>query len=407
MALADLDLRISQNLPLALLEKWLSSRRDQSAHETLLEPFRRDGVVVSTDASGLSKLSATKNLLEVMELVHVPKDRIFQYGRSIGGIGVGVWAADNTQMFYDHQIDADQIVEAMVAVQKDLATNPLKTGMAIHSGTFWEISGGLYGQEADLNEKIAEDLVSGGELVLTDKFYGQLSRAWQKRFTAKNLDEVGQAVYSIENVPQLDGVNLQPYELKNELYPIPFHPDFYHYLQQAQGNHDFDNEIVKKFLQHRIVVLIKIYHPHNRLLLDQFSEWILADQIVRKLANKHQLEVIKSNGDLAILTAEKFEQAVETAEEIFRALDAVDYNFSIGMAKDDLLVFDLERGGKDLAGNPVNIASKIAEDIPEMKTLYIHDSVQHPRLNQENLYTDFSMVKSGVSLSGKRFLLGN
>lgn len=99
-ALADLKQEIAGPIPVDIVSKWSRSAKTPQQQKIILEPFERRGYLVASDSAGLSRLSGERTLLEVMKMVSEPKEIIYLLGRKIGGEGVGVWAADNSLMFY-------------------------------------------------------------------------------------------------------------------------------------------------------------------------------------------------------------------------------------------------------------------------------------------------------------------
>src|SRR4051812_33427378 len=96
-SLFDVAQDIVGKLPVKLVERWLVSGQGHDDAVGLLEPFKVTGYTVSSDSAGLSRLTKSRPLLEILALINQPKEIVHGYGTAIGGKGVGVWAADNTQ----------------------------------------------------------------------------------------------------------------------------------------------------------------------------------------------------------------------------------------------------------------------------------------------------------------------
>jgi hypothetical protein len=77
-------------------------------------------------------------------------------------------------MFYGEGVEPRQIMEQMIAAQREIAKQPLQVGMAIHSGEFLLIGGGAFGPDADLVEALAEDYSGAREIVVTPSFRSAL-----------------------------------------------------------------------------------------------------------------------------------------------------------------------------------------------------------------------------------------
>src|ERR1044071_1724090 len=103
-ALADLTQDIAGPVPVQLLQDWASGQQDVAAAQALLDPFRIEGTVVASDTAGLSKLTESKELVEVISLISRPKEIVHALGVEVGGRPIGVWIADNTEMYYPAKV---------------------------------------------------------------------------------------------------------------------------------------------------------------------------------------------------------------------------------------------------------------------------------------------------------------
>ncbi len=365
-SLADISQDIAGNIPLNLIQSWVDKNKTAKLHKQILKLFQVTGTVVSTDSAGLSKLSKERSLIEVMKLVSFPKEIIFKHGLAIGGKAIGIWAADNTQMFYPNHVSCQKVVEAMKLVQNELKNNELQIGMAIHHGNFFEIAGGLFGEDADLVENLAENESRAGEIILTKALKTKL----QEKNNQAKLDE----------------------KIVNNLhYPYPFTEEFYF---------DIKNNIPKveeKYLTKKTVILIKILHPKKKFLLDELTDWIIANSIVTKTALNFSVKKIKSNGSLGIFVCDNSKEGIDFAKEVKDNLTRSGYVINIGIAKGDVLLFDLKENGFEIAGEPVNIASKIAEDTKERNCILVEKSV---RINNNLLKDKFSYEISHINIKG-------
>jgi hypothetical protein len=395
-ALADLKQDLAGPIPVSLISKWISSSKDPLTHDLILKPYEKRGYLAASDSSGLSRLTAERDLVEVLNIVSQPKEIIYSHGIKIGGRGVGTWCADNTEMFYDEAIPAELILEQMAAAQKRIHQQLLQVGLAIHKGVFWEINGGMFGPDAVMLEEAAENETDAKEIMLSEtvreilqkKFHGNLSRREDLNFT--------QAFYSL-NYDDLEGSG---YEL-NFRYPLPFSLEFYKAMKHYGISEEAKKVIGEHFVR-KTVVLAKVYHQEQPLLLEELTEWAVINTIVNEIAGKYDLQTIKSNGDLGIFVTDSEEEALQFAEELLLTLRKSQDMVSIGVASGEVMIFGLDQGGMDIAGGPVNIASKISEDIAEKNTLYVHDSVDKKFLNHQK-FEPFEMSKSNVLIRGYRY----
>jgi class 3 adenylate cyclase len=404
-SLADLRQDIAGPIPVSIISQWQQSGKTRHDQKVILEPCEREGFIVSTDSAGLSRLTAERNLLDVLDLVSQPKEVIYAMGKQIGGRGVGTWTADNSQMFYPaDKVSTHQLLDRMAAAQKVIHRGVVQVGMGIHKGLFWEIGQGMFGEEVDLVEAVAENYTEGKEIVVSEtvrgeldpKFHGLLSpredlKNFEKKFYSVDYDDLG-GDFHLFKFPDPAALD------KNHFYPFAFSNDFFVALKQMQSSARAMEKLMGYFFE-KTVLLVKVYHKKERLLLDQLTDWVVVNAILNEIAVKYDVELIKSNGDLGIFVAERDSEAIALGEEILQFMKKTDDQVSVGIAQGDILIFNLDGGGKDLAGGAVNIASKISEDIPDRNTLYIDSSVAVPAHHLEK-YESFVMEKSGVRLKG-------
>lgn len=408
-ALADLKQEVAGQVPVGIIKSWQNSVRSAESQREILKPFEREGYFVTSDSSGLSRLTTERSLLEVMKIVSEPKEIIYNLGKEIGGRGVGIWAADNTAMYYDAAgVKAEQLIEKMAAAQKQIHGGPLQIGMGIHRGKFWELGNSLFGEEADLIENASEDFTEAKEIILSESVCQDLGGNW-KNFLAlrEDLTEFKVPFYSLnyDHLGDWEGLDrrflIAP--TAEHFYPFPFSSEFFLALKKVQ-DFNSDNEVksLDKFFQNKVVILIKTYHHRERFLLQELTEWVVVNAIWNEIVAKYDVEVVKSNGDLGIFVADEDSEAVEFAEDLLMSSRSINDTVSIGLARGDVLLFDLDSGGKDIAGGAVNIASKISEDIPERNSLYIEASVQVP-MNHSSKYEKFVIEKSKVLIGGLKY----
>ena len=120
-ALFDISQDIIGSLPLTLIKNWLVSEQTQQATLELLEPYKVKGYAISSDSAGLTKLTKQKGLLEILAIINKPKEVVYSVGTAIGGEGVGIWAADNTQMFYPASVQPETLLSALLTIQRQIS----------------------------------------------------------------------------------------------------------------------------------------------------------------------------------------------------------------------------------------------------------------------------------------------
>jgi len=397
-SLADIGQQYSGTIPVDIVKKWVIGKKSKHLQKSILSPFRKTGYLVSSDSAGLSKLSKEKGLVEMMKIVSFPKELIYAYGTAIGGRGVGIWAADNTQMFYDKNTTVEELIEQMAGVQHEIINlSSLQVGIGIQYAEYLEIGNGFFGHDADIIDEITENYSNGKDLLITEAVKEKLSKNFIRFITRILETEVEWPVYKFN----YDGLGMAVKKTDNYDYPIPFTEKFYNYIRSRE-DFDDDDQKLKEYLFEKTVVLIKIYHSKTKFFLDQVVDWVVMNDVLMEIKSEYDVEVIKSNGDLGIFVSDDVDEAISFAEAVLNDLRESKDPVSIGVTAGDVLIFDLPMGGKDIAGDPVNIASKISEDIDEMDSLYIHDSVKSVKKNLRK-YIPFNMVKSHVEIKGIKY----
>ncbi|WP_405085542.1 hypothetical protein [Microbispora sp. NBC_01389] len=165
----DLARGAAPGLPMALVERWRAGGRTVADARRVLGVHVTTGYSVVSDSAGLTRLSRSLGLLEVLAIIDGPKRLLHAYGRAAGGRAVGVWAADNAQMFHPASIGADVLLSALLRTQDEIARRcRVRIGVGVHHGSFYDLDGGLYGAEADSVEILAENHTEGGEIAVTE-----------------------------------------------------------------------------------------------------------------------------------------------------------------------------------------------------------------------------------------------
>lgn len=392
-ALADVSQDIAGPIPVEIIQKWVESPKTQAVHDEILAPFVRTGVMVCSDAAGLSKLSARRSLIEVMKIVSQPKEIIHAHGKAIGGQAIGLWAADNTQMFYADAIDPNLVVAQMVAAQRAMRSFPLQVGIGLHKGTAYEIGGGLYGADADVIEAFTEDESKAKEIIVSDAVKADLRAPFDQV-----LERRGQM-----NVLAHDHLTNVGQAGNDVYYPAPFDQGFFDTLLRLDVQ---DSVALQALHRERVrvksVVLVRIFHVDTPRLLDGFAYRVATNTVVHTVTRDFTCNIIKSNGALAIITCDSDQEAVDLTLALSLTLKNRGFVANCAVSKGEVLVFSMGGGLEDLAGSPVNIASKLAEDTHERNVVFIEGDELVAAARQHGLTQTFEVSRSGVSLRGVR-----
>lgn len=397
IALADLRQDVAGVVPPALVLEWNAQAKSAERHRSILAPYRVLGTLVCSDSAGLSALAQRCSLPQAMKLVSEPKEILHAYGKAILGQAIGVWAADNSQMFYGAEIDAGRVVTQMLAAQRRIRQLAVQVGLAVHWDEYYRIAGGLFGQAATGIEDIAEEHTSGGELLVSDTVYPHLAPALRKTATQREDLSSRGAYYSISD----DGGTLDALEGSDHDYPAPFDARFLGKLRSSSLD-ELGRMSFAEYQHHKTVVFLHLIHREREFLLDTFTDLSLSDLSVHRTAASYQATVVKSTGALGIVLFDSGAQALAFCRDVIETNRRLGCDARAGVTRGDVYLFPLEQGGLDIAGNPINIAAKLAEDAG-LSGILVHSSVPIGELLSKSSEAEpFRLFISKVELTGQR-----
>jgi class 3 adenylate cyclase len=402
-ALADLTQDIAGPVPLPLLYAWAEGEQDAARAETLLEPFRIDGIVVSSDTTGLSRLTKERDLLDVLALISEPKQILHAFAVGIGGRPIGRWVADNTQVYYPPGIGAPAIVAAMFEAGRRVTCElTIGVGMCAHQGTFYELGGGLYGLDAHIVEKLAEHHAGPGEILVTAQVRERCVADFSFEPRADLSAFAESAVFSLRRAPSAR--HLDPQDRR---YPHPYPADFYENLLAYKRSADRDGirqAIYDRYLQRSVIVFLsRAREPgaswNGPGLLDDLLANVLLDSLVMGLEGV-RTHVAGLGSGIGILTFADVSEALDTAQSLRKRFNANGLRVKIGIANGPVLLFPNPHGPSGIAGTPVNVASKISEDAGVAGQIHIAADVVSQLAAVEGV--PFEIPVGGVVLHGIR-----
>jgi len=362
-ALADLTQDIAGPVPLELLYAWATSEQDDASADGLLAPFLIHGTVVSTDTSGLSRMTTERDLLDVLCLISEPKQIVHGIGLEIGGRPIGMWVADNTQMFYPQTVPAAAVVDAMWEAEHRIACElPVAVGMCVHKGTFYELGGGLYGTDAHIVETAAEYDAGPEEVLVTEPVRLDCPAEYEFKLRADLHDTV--PIHSL-----VRAAGMRHLDVERLPFPHPYPQPFFDRLQvfkRAAQRDPLRQEIYGAYLRESVIVFLARAHDASAGwdgagLLDDLVANVLLDALVSGLDGISG-HIAALGGGLGILNFNTATEAIDAAQALQRRFQANSVNVKIGVASGPVLFFSNPRGPSGIAGKPVNVASKISED---------------------------------------------
>lgn len=402
---ADVSKDISGPLPAGLLDDWTAGTRTAEDARTLLAPYRREGFAIASDTAGLTKMTQERNLLDVLWLVSEPKQIIHAVGTAIGGESIGVWSADNTEMFFPAALGADTVVDAMAEAQARIAERAsVKVGLCIHAGVFYEVGGGLYGTDAQAVELLAETYARGAEILVTQELVDRMRAPAEYALLRRpELDAIhGSGVFSLASSRRLASVG-EP----TSIHPHPFPPAFYGMLKQRKcgsGGCSLDPATYDTEQKECFVVFVArrpadVSEGDLALLLDGLVQNERMTTILAETVDV-RAHLAQGGGGISILIFESGTEAVACARALRDRLAREHVEVTIGVDRGPVLVF--RRGpfcSGGIAGDPINLSSKISEDLGEPGRIRITERAARGLLGLAGAEA-FRDVISGVEVKG-------
>jgi hypothetical protein len=366
-ALADVTQDLAGPVPLGLLQDWGSGRADLASAEALLKPFQVTGTVVASDTSGLTRLTRELDLLDVLRLISRPKEILHAVGVAVGGRAIGRWVADNTQMYYPATVPLGAVLDAMSEAQCRIASGTrVRVGLCVHPGLFYEIGGGLYGRDATTVERLAEHHAGPGEIILTREAVAGLPDV--APYALRPREDLA-AHYAAGVFTLGEARRLPDLAATDPRYPHPFTDEFFDALLGLDAQPDpgaVKQRLYARYQRERAIVLVardQLPDAGNDLtaLLDDLVVNTCLDAIVRETAGRGG-PIVTSGGGLALLAYGATGEALEVARALHARAADNGIPVRIGIDQGPVLLFEAPDGSKSIAGDPINVASKIAED---------------------------------------------
>lgn len=393
----DLSQDLVKTLPVEVIDRWTHSDHSLNTALEILNPYIVSGTVMSTDSAGLTRLSRRRGLVEILALINHPKELVHAYGKCLGAESIGIWAADNTEMLFPKGTSAERILSMALAMMDQIRREcEVPIGVGLHRGEFFHLGGGLYGTEADRVEHLCETHAEGDEILATAELTASLGKRHTFELTRQlDLPVSAGEVYRVENGPRLTG--LQPTEYH---YPFPYSEEFYRDLRAFTPGHEEGMQV--RYTQKRTVVLIEREReetdvPEIAVLNDLALSAAMA-RLGAQLIRDHGGVEIKTAGSIGIFTLPDARSSLAFARLFQQAFLAQGISSRIGISQGDVLVFDLGSGRSDIAGMPVNIASKMAQDHGEFGKIYVSEEAAS-QLDAAQGFEQRRMEISGVEIA--------
>ncbi len=367
----DLPADAGHTLPLDIIAAWTRSPQTREFAHELLGPFTMRGIVVSSDTAGLTRLTQERSLIEILAMVSRPKELLHAYGKAVGGIAVGTWAADNSQMFYADGIPPGDVLGMLLTLQDRIAAEcEVGIGICAHAGEFYELGNAIYGPDADLVEGVAEDETTAGELVITEAVRHRLAQDSALQLTPRgDLREKFGGIWRVVQGPRLGNIIATDFR-----YPLPFTEEFYTGLGKFQRTRRSSIVPRPAFRESTVVVIDREREDRDEPDVAALNNLALA-AAVRRLGGELVLDLagqeIKTTGQVSIYLFDDAGHALAFARKLRAELASQRVELRIGMDSGRVLLFELAPETFDIAGSPVNLASKLAQDTGRFGAIHL------------------------------------
>ncbi|MBF9140893.1 hypothetical protein [Hymenobacter properus] len=398
---ADLRWATGKNLPYEVLERWLKSDRTAHAQHTILSDYAVHGVVVESDSSGLTRLSAERHVLEVLLLIHYPKQIIFECGAAIGGQGIGTWKADNTCMFYPSPLKSLDVLEQMALAQKTIQREcTVQVGMGVRRGQFYEVQNTLFGPAFQVLDAITEDEIGPTAIV----WEGRPLVGHESLFHPfDGVDEFAPAgtLWSVQYASLTHAV-----PRRAAAYPMPFSAGLIATLQNVNfSDAQHLDALHAELLITTHVCFIKLHVDEGVLLLEKQLQLVAWHYLIRETAHTFGIDVAEYAGPVVIVLEASFQAMVAFIQKLCAATRSIELSCSFGMAYGHVLR-ELKKDGSTniVGGAPVNYASKLAEDVGVPDHLHLLENCQAEAAFLQSGEA-FTLGISHVELKGTRIRL--
>lgn len=367
----DLPADAGRELPLEVIAAWTRSSQTAEVARELLAPCTLRGIVVSSDTAGLTGLSRERPLIEILAMVSRPKELVHACGRAIGGTPIGIWAADNTLMFYPEGVAPDHVTSMLLAVLDRVGSEcEVGIGLCAHHGAFYELGKGIYGPDADRVESIAEDFTEAGELAITGDLAALLgTTASFSLVPREDLRTNFGTVLRVTDGPRLGGIEASDFR-----YPLPFTDEFFGGLTEFQRSRRTSLVPHPAYREAAVVVIEREREDRDNPEVAALNDLALSAAIKRlgrALVEDLAGMEIKTSAGVSIYLFDDPRHGVDFCRKLRQMFAAEEVQLRMGMDFGRVLVFELGTGLRDIAGSPVNIASKLARDVGEFGVIQL------------------------------------
>lgn len=383
-SLFDAASHIQPVVPSQLLVAWSASARDEATAEALMAEYACEGTCMLGDASGLSRLSRELSLLDVLAMLHKPKTMTVSAARACGGEAITGWTADNTAIWFGANVPTGRVAACTQALVASFAELPFQMSFGLHHGRFFKIGNTVMGPAFTALEHCAENDVPAGHI-------------WASSDFCARLGMTGTPVAQLPGLTMLDipvkGHPAMTFSDSHDPYPHAFDNAFFRMLDMYARADATSAEALRLTLEEHAgksgYILFFAYSlPHSTGLaaaLDQQMQDVVLRSGFTGISLPADVRWIKHGGGIGILRGDNLQSLVAAANSITKVCQREQVPVAFGVDRGDYFLFALEGGEYDVAGSPVNIASKLSEDCGKPGSILVSESAWEGGSAQEHI----------------------
>jgi hypothetical protein len=187
-------------------------------------------------------------------------------------------------------------------------------------------------------------------------------------------------------------------------YPAFFPRSFHDALRRLDASDAAATEALRRAYSREVtVLLVKVFLPQDDLLLNYMAARTAAHALVVAAAAAGGGAVHEVSYVVILSTPPTGPAGVTLASSIAQTLHSHGYTANIGVCRGEVLAFGSDTPGAPgtIAGSPINVASKLAEDTEDRGRLFFEASVADVAGPSYRAAGEaFSVLKSGVEIRG-------
>eukprot|EP00941_MAST-03F_sp_MAST-3F-sp1_P001588 g1588.t1 len=407
-----------------LMNKWLDSpdNSDQRslAEDVLIGKFMKSRTVLVSDMSGFSRICQEEGIVHFLSLVKIMQAFCVPLAEEYGGELVKV-AADNMFFSFENSTACVTAACAMMQAAKMFSKGKSKNdsivlSMGIATGSCWLLKGtDVFGDTANIAFQLGEN-ISNNEILVTEPVRQDLANADPDKvlFKIEKKKECGvEEVYAVNH--------LKPFEISfpesgfhcilngpiNSEEPPAFVKLVNERIQMKSREEKamVDYQMKVRFMKKRCVLVIEMHDQGDKLREVGILRYISLILQLRRVCSgqidlHHGSKVTAVDNKIVGQVFALFNNcrdALMAAISCVKAAEGMNFSLAIGLGFGEVLDLD----GKNVFGDPVNMAFKLAEDVSKANEILLTLNVFNELGEVEIEFEERKVELSGISIKHK------